>query len=152
MRADIVSGALLAAIGGYAGWQAWGFGLGVLSQPGAGFFPFIGALMIGVCGIAIAIKAVGRGAAMPAAGEPAEPALGGWKLWACIAGLIAYTVALPILGFAISTFLVLLGLSRLDRNSSWPAALGIAVLGSAGFWLVFVRGLGVNFPPSLIGI
>ena len=66
--------------------------------------------------------------------------------------LLAVALALPLIGFAPGTFLVMLALSRLDSRTSWPASLVIAVLGAAGFWLVFVRVLAVKFPPSLLGL
>ena len=148
MRGDAVSGALLAALGGYAGFKAWGFGLGALSQPGAGFFPFLGALLIAGCGLAIAVRALA-----PAAGEaPAGPALGNWKLWACVAALVGYAVALPLIGFTLSTFLILGALSRLDPRTTWAGTFLTALLGAAGFWLVFVRALNVNFPRPLAGL
>lgn len=146
-KPDIVSGTLLAAIGGYAGYKAFGFGLGQLHEPGAGFFPFVGAALIFGCGAVIAVQGlVSKLQAAP------ESVAGGWKLWACVATLVAYAIALPLIGFALSTFLMLGALCRLDSRTSWAGALACAVLGSAGFWLVFVRGLSVNFPPSLLGI
>ncbi len=152
MPADLLSGVLLAALGAYTGWHSIGFGLGVLSEPGAGFFPFIGALLIFLCGVGIAVKGLRQAPAMRAVGEAAKLSFGGWKLWACIAALIVYTILLPVLGFAPSTFLILLGLGRLDRESTWAGAVMIALAGSAGFWLVFARGLAVNFPPSMVGL
>ena len=146
-KGDIVSGSLLAAIGAYAGYKAWGFGLGQLHEPGAGFFPFVGAALIFVCGAVIAVQ--GAIAGLRTAGEAAG---GGWKLWACVATLVAYAIALPLAGFALSTFLMLGALCRLDPRTSWTATVACALLGSAGFWLIFVRGLSVNFPPSLLGI
>jgi len=146
VKSDAVSGTLLAALGAYAGYKAWGFGLGRLHEPGAGFFPFVGAALIVVCGAVIAAQGLlGKRQAAGSAG-------GGWKLWACVATLVAYAIALPLAGFALSTFLMLGALCRLDRRTGWAATFACALLGSAGFWLIFVRGLGVNFPPSMLGI
>ena len=153
-KPDIVSGTLLAAVGAYAGYKAWGFGLGQLHEPGAGFFPFAGAALIFICGAVIAAGGViGTVAVKTPAGGPAlAEEGGGWKLWACVATLVVYTIALPLIGFALSTFLMLGALCRLDSRTTWVGTLACAVLGSAGFWLVFVRGLGVTFPPSLLGL
>ena len=153
-RSDTVSGALLAAVGAYAGYKAWGFGLGQLHEPGAGFFPFVGSALIFGCGVVIAASgAIGEMRGLRAGRAPeAAPAGGAWKLWACVATLVAYAVVLPLVGFALSTFLMLGALCRLDSRTGWTGTLACALLGSAGFWLIFVRGLGVNFPPSLLGI
>jgi putative tricarboxylic transport membrane protein len=150
--ADAISGLLLAAIGIYTALTAYGFGLGTLSQPAAGFFPFWASVLMVVCSTAVVARAIlpGRGgAAEQAAPGGSAPSLG--KVAACVAMLLGYAVALPLVGFAPSTFLVMLALSRLDSRTSWPAALLIAVLGFAGFWLVFVRGLAVKFPSSPLG-
>ena len=155
MKADVVSGTLLAAIGAYAGYKAWGFGLGELHEPGAGFFPFVGAALIFGCGVVIAASGLVRlraARARAAQSTPAEPAGGAWKLWACVATLVGYAIVLPLVGFALSTFLMLGTLCRLDSRTTWLGTLACAVLGSAGFWLIFVRGLGVSFPPPLLGL
>ena len=146
MRSDAISGALLGALGTYAGYKAWGFGLGELHQPGAGFFPFIGAVLILTCGAVIAVQSFAQARAAGAS------APGGWKLWACVAALVGYAIALPLVGFALSTFLLLGALTRLDPRTTWRGTLASATLGAAGFWLIFVRGLGVNFPRSLLGL
>ena len=64
--------------------------------------------------------------------------------------MLIYALALPWIGFGPSTFLVMLALSRLDPDTTWRGALLIAALGAAGFWLVFVRGLAVSFPPPAL--
>jgi hypothetical protein len=154
MRSDAVSGALLVLVGAYAGYKAWGFGVGELHQPGAGFFPFIGAAMIVGCGAVIMARGVMASRPATASGETAssDSPIGSWKLWACVATLFGYAIALPLVGFALSTFVMLGLLCRLDSDTTWTGTLACALLGSAGFWLIFVRGLGVNFPPSMLGL
>jgi hypothetical protein len=151
--ADAISGLLLAAVGVYAALTSYGFGLGSLSQPAAGFFPFWASVLMVGCSLAVVARAIvprpASVAAEPAPGAQAPPSWG--KVAACVAMLLGYAVALPLVGFAASTFLVMLALSRLDARTRWPVALLIAVLGSAGFWLVFVRGLSVKFPTPMIG-
>jgi putative tricarboxylic transport membrane protein len=149
--ADAVSGLLLAAFGIYTALTSYGFGLGTLSQPAAGFFPFWASVLMVGCSTAVVARAVFPKAA--AATTDAGGHIPSWgKLAACVAMLLGYAIALPLVGFAPSTFLVMLALSRLDSRTTWLASFLIAVLGSAGFWLVFVRGLAVKFPPSLLGI
>jgi hypothetical protein len=65
--------------------------------------------------------------------------------------LLAYAVALPLIGFAVSTFFVLFVLSRFDSRTTWPGSLAIAALGALGFWVLFVRLLSVSFPSPRIG-
>ena len=151
--ADAISGLLLAAVGIYTALTSYGLGLGSLSQPAAGFFPFWASVLMVGCSSAVAAGAIlPRFRAAAADAAPGGPAPSWGKVAACVAMLLGYAVALPLVGFAPGTFLVMLALSRLDTRTSWPGALIIAAFGCAGFWLVFVRLLAVRFPPSLLGL
>jgi hypothetical protein len=150
-RSDAISGLLLVLLGVYGAWKAYGFGLGTLSQPGAGFFPFIAGVLIAGCAAAVAARAfLPEDAAARAASAIRETA-NWWKVGACVAALLAYAVALPLIGFALSTFLVMFALSRLDRETTWLGSFLIAGIGSLLFWVMFVRLLTVRFPPPKIG-
>lgn len=149
IREDAVSGTLLAALGAYAAFKGYGYGLGSLSQPGAGFFPFWSAVLLLGCAMAIALRALVR---LGSGLQAAYPNLGSWKVWTCVAALVVYAILVPLLGFGISTFLVLVGLMRLDPKTSWRASLAISACSAAAFWLLFAHALGVAFPPSLTGL
>ena len=150
MKADLISGLLFGILGAVAANHARGFGLGTLAEPGAGFFPFWGGMLVAGCSVAIMVSAGVR----YRAGWRGEvlappPAVPNWrKAVMCVVALFAYAVLLPWIGFAISTFLTMLALSRFDPRTSWRDSALIAGLGAAGFWLLFVRLLGVSFPRS----
>jgi hypothetical protein len=151
MRSDAISGGLLALFGVYGAWKAHGYGLGVLSQPGAGFFPFWGAVLVVLCGGAVAGAALlRRGASLV---EPASPlpSVRWRKVWLCVCALLAYAVLMPYAGFGPSTFLVILGLSRFDPDTTWRGSLIMAILGAIGFWAVFDYLLNVSFPSAAMG-
>ena len=147
-RADIVSGLLFGVLGGVAANHARGFGLGTLAEPGAGFFPFWGGVVVAVCSTAIIVNSVMRLRAGWRGDALAPPlAVPNWrKAVMCVIALLAYAAVLPWFGFAISTFFAMFALSRFDPRTSWRDSLWIAGIGAAGFWLLFVRLLGVNFP------
>lgn len=151
--ADVVSGLLLAAIGIYAALEAHTFGLGALSQPGAGFFPFWGAVIIVACSSGVVVNALARrsGGAPADEAEPL-PAASWGKILVAVAALLVYPAVLPWIGFGASTFLLILALSRLDSSNTWRGSFAISTLGALVFWLVFVRVLGVKFPPSALGL
>jgi putative tricarboxylic transport membrane protein len=150
-RSDAVSGFLLLLLGVYGAWKAHGFGLGTLSQPGAGFFPFIAGVLIAGCAAAIAVRAFMPEDAAARAANAIRESTNWWKVGGCVAALLAYAVALPLIGFALSTFLVMFALSRLDRDTTWLGSFLIAGVGSVLFWVMFVRLLTVRFPPPKIG-
>lgn len=153
MKADIVSGLLFCVLGGVAANHARGFGLGTLAEPGAGFFPFWGGILIAACSAAIILNAVVRfRAGWHEDVLPAPLAVPNWsKAVMCVFALLAYAAILPWIGFALSTFFAMLALSRFDPRTSWRGSAVIAGLGAAAFWLLFVRLLGVSFPPSPVG-
>ncbi len=153
MKADIVSGLLFGVLGTAAALHALGFGLGTLAEPGAGFFPFWGGILIASCAAVIVMSAVVRLRAGWRVNAPAPLAVPNWsKAVMCVIALLAYGAMLPWLGFAISTFLTMLALSRFDPRTSWRGSMAIAGLGAGGFWLLFVRLLGVSFPASPWGL
>ena len=153
MKADIVSGLLFGVLGVVAALHARSFGLGTLAEPGAGFFPFWGGILIAACSSAIILGAIVRLRAGWRVDVPAPLAVPNWpKAVLCVIALLAYAAMLPWFGFALSTFLTMVALSRFDPRTSWRGTLAIAGLGAAGFWLLFVRLLGVSFPPSPWGL
>jgi hypothetical protein len=154
MKADVVSGLLFCVLGGVAANHARGFGLGTLAEPGAGFFPFWGGILIAGSSVAIVLNAAVRSRAGRLEDVlTAPPAVPNWrKAVMCVFSLLAYAAMLPWLGFSISTFLTMLALSRFDPRTSWRGSVAIAGLGAAGFWLLFVRLLGVSFPPTPLGL
>ena len=148
--ADAVSGLLFAALGIFAALKARTFGLGTLAEPGAGFFPFWGGVLVVVCSLAIIALAFMRAHA-GGAPDPVRHSPNWTKIWLCVAVLFGYAAALPLLGFAVSTFFVMLVLSRFDPRTTWRGSLTIALVGALGFWVMFVRLLAVNFPTPKIG-
>lgn len=152
-RADAVSGILLTAIGLYAALKAHTFGLGELKQPGAGFFPFLGAVLVVTCSAGVVVNAFAR----RPRGAPADeaerlPAANWGKIFLCVAALLVYPAVLPWVGFSASTFLLMLALSRFESSTTWRGSIAISTLGALAFWLLFVRILGVRFPAFAMGL
>ena len=98
--------------------------LGTLSQPGPGFFPFWGAIVLGILSVILLVHAHTRGALPSTAGIRAS------VLVIVVAALLAYVLLLEMLGFVIVTFLFLLLLLRVVRRG-WTTS-GVAALAGAG--------------------
>jgi putative tricarboxylic transport membrane protein len=152
VKSDLISGVLFGVLGGIAATHARGFGLGTLAEPGAGFFPFWGGVLMAVCSAAIVATSIVRLRAGWRADAAPPAAVPNWrKAVMCVIALLVYAALLPFIGFTISTFITMLALSRFDPRTSWRGSFAIAGLGAAGFWLLFVRLLGVSFPQSPVG-
>jgi putative tricarboxylic transport membrane protein len=116
-----------------------------LATPGPGVMPVLAGFAL--LGIAIALFATSRrvGAARDATRAAGVPALDIKPLILC-AALVVYAVALPRVGFVVSSFALVVVASRLMGETSWwrPVALAVGVVTVSQ--LLFARWLGVPLP------
>jgi len=118
------------------------FGLGTLSRPGPGFLPVIMAMFLIFFSLFNFIKDLFR----PAKTISQIP----WKraVWV-IASVFLYGLLLDLLGFLISTFIMMFILFGLLRGKSKWTHVFIYAAGTAlAAWLVFSVALSVPFPSS----
>ncbi|MCZ2815558.1 tripartite tricarboxylate transporter TctB family protein [Modestobacter sp. VKM Ac-2984] len=117
-------------------------GLGELTAPGPGLWPFIVSLLLtGTAAVLVLI-------------DPAED----YEPWTrgtirIIAGLVSLGVFILLFqtfGFVVSAFLMLVLWLRVFGGESWRWTLGLAVGGTAVMYLLFVELLGVPFPEGLV--
>jgi putative tricarboxylic transport membrane protein len=144
-KGELLTGAVLAAFGGFVIYEAHSLSYTSESGPGPGFFPLWIGIGIVVCSLgmlyAFFFRTDGNNeeTAKPSRVEVAR-ALGAWLAF------VATIVLLPLIGFGLSlglltAFLIL----ALDRRSTW-AAVGVALGLALGFHLVFAVALGVSLP------
>ncbi len=135
---DRVPGVVLTGVGLAIGLEATGFDVAFLTDPvGPKALPFVAAVGLVLAGAHQARRPVG-GTRWPERATLARMGLGS-------AALIVYGLALPWLGFLISTTAVVASLSHLFGASprrGLPAALALTV----GLWIVFVRVLALPLP------
>lgn len=110
--------------------------------PGRGGFPFLVALiMVGLCGAQAMIA--WRHGRSEASSLP-EP--GSWlRLGVTLAASVAYPLALPRAGFALTTFVFLAVLVRFIEPQTWFKSLMFAAL-TAGVTTLLFRALAVELP------
>ncbi len=148
-RADIVSGAVLAALGVYIISEARGWDYLSPEGPGPGFFP----LWYGVAMLVLSLLLVAQTCmtAPAAQGKPVK-----WReigrvclVWAAFVVCVA---SLKYLGFVLGFGLFVLFLVAGMYRRPWKVALAVAVGSAAGFYLLFSVGLNVRLPAGLLGI
>jgi len=123
-------------------------GLGAPRDPGSGAMIFwIGVVMLLLSAATLA----------SALRQPAGIAFGTlwrglrWHLVPYVAVLLGlYAWLLPILGFPLVTFLLLLVLFKTIETQSWTVAVFGAVLGSAACYVIFDRLLGTQLPAGIL--
>lgn len=146
-----VAGALLVALGAYALWEGWRlYGLREALVAGAvvgdDTFPLLvgaGLLALGLFLLVVAPAPMGR-VEMPR-GEALVRMLVG------AAGLVAYWLLAPLLGYTASTALVALVLYRGMGGYGWPAAALLSALTTGALYLLFRVWLLQPLPSGLLG-
>jgi putative tricarboxylic transport membrane protein len=116
--------------------------LGELTEPGPGLWPFIVALLL--TGTALVLVIVDDRADYERWTRGTARIMGG------LAGLAVFVVAFEAIGFVLPAFLMLLLWLRVFGGESWRWALGLALAGSVGLYLLFDVVLGVRFPDDVV--
>jgi len=145
---EVMSGAVLAALGIYVILEArqWEY-LGA-DGPGPGFFPLWYGIALVVLSAALIVMHLRDAAPAPAA--PAERGGQGRALAAWM-GLVACVALLKPLGFLIAFGLFSLFLVRVLYRQPLGRALAVAVGGTLGFYLLFDVALNVSLPRGILG-
>lgn len=124
--------------------------IGTWNEPGPGFLPFWGGLVL--AGMSLALLARTFRGKLPPVTAAFFPRKDSWKrVSATFIALIAYNLLLKPLGFTLVTFLFLAFLVRFIFPQSWARTLGVAVLGALGARILFVHFLETQLPRGFLG-
>jgi putative tricarboxylic transport membrane protein len=133
---------VLLALGVAALLTARGMGLGQLTAPGPGLWPFIVAVLLTLTAAVLLFL------------DPAEDyepwTAGTVRILVGLVGLAVFILLFETIGFVIPAFVLLTLWLRFFGEESWRMALVLAATGSLVLYLVFVTALGVPFPEGPI--
>ena len=119
--------------------------LGTLRQPGPGFFPFWGGLLLGACALILLLRSLKSREWL---GSGAIP----WPALILVLGaLLGYLLFLETLGFVIVTFLFLLSLFCF-AEIGWIKHVAWSVIATSLVYALFKFWLKVQLPSGLFGI
>lgn len=138
---DFWSAAMFVIFGFLFMFWSMDYQFGTAQRMGPGYFPtLLGGLLV-VLGVMVGWPAI-----KPDAVETIVEGIG-WRGLLIILGAVAlYGVLLPVLGFVISLAILILLSSMATREFTWKATLAsIVVLGVCSY-IVFVKGLDLQFP------
>ena len=125
-------------------------GIGTPRNPGMGFMTFGASIFLGVLSMAVFLrtsfekgetgsKAVSSGALWPRV------------LWVTLTVLI-YSQVMPVLGYLISTFLLMAFLFGIVRKTKWHWVIASSFLTTLGTYYLFSKWLNCQFPDGLFGL
>jgi len=122
--------------------------MGEMDQPGAGVFPL---LIAGILFVA-SISALWEGWQCRATAGPLDLPQGEdrVRLLKLVALLLVYFLAIPWLGFLVSSVLFCILLIRLLSDLSWQRSTAYAAIMTAVVYLIFIAILKVPMPPGIL--
>jgi putative tricarboxylic transport membrane protein len=144
MRRDRVSALFWLAVAIFAAAQGFALKLGSLHQPGPGFFPFWGGVVLAVLSLVLIVKSRNARSTAPLIGA-------GWIRLLVVAGaILGYVVLLERVGFVAVTFVFLVVLLRLERRG-WLFSAATAGAGTVASWVLFQLWLKTPLPVGPFG-
>jgi len=122
-------------------------GIGELNNPGPGLMPFSAGILLGILSVADLLSKTSSG---PKGEENRFKEVKWGRLLLIIITLIAFTVFLPILGYLLTTFLVMLFLYKGIEPQKWWVAFSGAFLSTLLTYLLFAIALKGFFPEGML--
>jgi len=136
---QIVGSLVGLAIGVTGAVLAFGYGLGSLSRPGPGLWPFVVSVLIAA--LSVVLLLIGRGLTDSEAFTRSSvlPVVG-------IITFIAFGFLMPVTGFEIPALALCVVWLRFLGGESWRNTIVISVVTVAVFYLLFLYGLRIPLP------
>lgn len=149
MRNEVAGGALLFLFGAATVLLSLSMPLGSLRMAGPGMFPLVlGVLLMLLSGMWVARCMLGaKAGAKSLSWSLALRNVGPFVVAMCVSVLL-----LDILGYPLTSLLLLLALFRLMGSRAWAVNLSLALGVACCSYLVFVRWLQVPLPKGLLGL
>lgn len=129
--------------------EAFRLPMGEMKDPGAGFFPLLVALVLGLLAVIAVFHAFREQAGAPEA--KSRERFRWWNLVVILAALIAYALTLETAGFLINTFWFMLLLLKVIEPQGWPKALLASLITAVVSELFFNVLLGAQIPTGILG-
>lgn len=136
---NLVSSSAAFAVGAIGASFALTYGLGSLTKPGPGLWPF--SVCAAICVLAAVQALVGR-----RGGDGEKFVRASWMSMAGLVSLAVYVALLPMIGFEIPTLLLALVWTRLLGHERWLTSLITSASIVVAFYLIFVVALSTAIP------
>lgn len=126
-------------------------GIGTLRSPGMGFMTFGSSILLGLFSLLIFFRTFLKGEET----ETSSVGFSGimWKrILFVLTVLVLYVTLLPVLGYLITTFLLMTLLFWILKGSAWWWVLVSSFVTTAATYLIFSKWLNCQFPEGLFGL
>jgi putative tricarboxylic transport membrane protein len=123
--------------------------LGVIKQPGPGFFPFSAGLVMLILSLAALFQSI-RGREKEEKTLRQEP-LRWWNIVIILTAITAYAFSLEKIGFLINTFLLICLLLKVVEPQTWKTAIIGGLITTIAANLVFNVILRTQIPSGILG-
>ncbi len=130
--------------------ESYRLGLGSVHNPGTGFLTFWAAAILGTLSLVLFLMAFLKKEAATRA--PIFKGTGWKRVLFVLAVLVIYAVLMPVLGYLISTFLLMSLLFWVLEKKRFGVVLLSAFLTTFVTYLVFSKWLNCQFPEGLFGL
>lgn len=146
---DIISSLFYLGVGLFFVIYSRSVDIGTSQEPGAGFLPFYGGLLLIGMSVLFLIKSL---LSHLVEGEPFFPEKDSWKrVSAIILSLIGYNLLLKPLGLTLVTFVFVGFLVKVIFPQSWVRTFIVAALSALGVKLLFINLLEIQFSRGFLG-
>ena len=153
-RSELGVAALLGALGVIVAVDAAGIRHTAVSSGvmGPAVVPYLIALGLGLCAVALAVNVLRGGHGHPEEGEDIDLTTGAhWPTLLGLGGLIlAAALVMEVLGFVVTTALLFYGATLLLGSRHYVGGLLIGIVLAVGTFYGFVLGLGIPLPAGLL--
>ena len=140
-RQDFWAGVMFVVIGGGFAFFSTNYEVGTAARMGPGYFPMMLGILLGFLGIVITARSTSR------SNKKTEIAPTGWREILLILGSVAlFGITLPWLGMVGSVTLLILVSAFASHEFSWKETVGSIIVLLVMSYLVFVKGLELQFP------
>jgi putative tricarboxylic transport membrane protein len=125
---------------------SWQYGLGGLSRPGPGLYPFFIGVAISVFALFILISDLGAQPATPLFDKAGVRTLVFMTLSFCL-----WILAMPLLGYVVVTLLATYAFCKIMKLEGWRKPLAMSAGTAAFIYLLFDYWLYIDLPRGILG-